>query len=115
MEEEEKSFDRDDKKHFDDSLNNSNTSSQYSTRVIEFDENENQIVGNKKMKSSLEMVDLRPKANQEFREFKPAGTVNQNKKKKEKLKAKKIRDRELKALEEQKSREKAMEAARKKA
>ena len=53
MEEEEKSFDRDDKKHFDDSLNNSNTSSQYSTRVIEFDENENQIVGNKKMKSSL--------------------------------------------------------------
>lgn len=61
------------------------------------------------------MVDLRPKANQEFREFKPAGTVNQNKKKKEKLKAKKIRDRELKALEEQKAREKAMEAARKKA
>ena len=60
------------------------------------------------------MVDLRPKANQEYREFKPAGTVNQNKKKKEKLKAKKIRDRELKALEEQKAREKAMEAARKK-
>lgn len=71
------------------SLDTSNTSSQYSTRVIEFDENQNEIVGNIKKKSSLEMVDLRPKANQEFREFKPAGTVNQSKKKREKLKAKK--------------------------
>ena len=71
------------------SLDTSNTSSQYSTRVIEFDENQNEIVGNIKKKSSLEMVDLRPKANQEVREFKPAGTVNQSKKKREKLKAKK--------------------------
>ena len=39
------------------------------------------------------MVNLRPKANQEFREFKPSGTVNKSKKKREKQLAKKHADK----------------------
>ena len=59
------------------------------------------------------MVDLKPKANQEFREFKPSGLVNKSKKKREKRLAKKNKEKELKAQEEQKAREKQMEQARK--
>ena len=46
------------------------------------------------------MVDLKPKANQEFREFKPSGLVNKSKKKREKRLAKKNKEKELKAEEE---------------
>jgi len=60
------------------------------------------------------MVDLRPKANEQFREFKPSGTVNKSQKKREKAKAKKLKEKEMKAIEEQKAREKTMEAAKKK-
>ena len=59
------------------------------------------------------MVDLRPKANEQFREFKPSGTVNKSQKKREKAKAKKLKEKEMKAIEEQKAREKTMEAAKK--
>ena len=116
VEEEEKSFAKEESKNYDDISNSFNTDgSDYSTRVIQFDESQNKIVGNIKKKSALEMVDLRPKANEQFREFKPSGTVNKSQKKREKAKAKKLKKKEMKAIEEQKAREKTMEAAKKKA
>jgi len=65
VEEEEKSFAKEESKNYDDISNSFNTDgSDYSTRVIQFDESQNKIVGNIKKKSALEMVDLRPKANE---------------------------------------------------
>lgn len=99
VEEEEKSFAKEESKNYDDISNSFNTDgSDYSTRVIQFDDSQNQIVGNIKKKSALEMVDLRPKANEQFREFKPSGTVNKSQKKREKAKAKKLKEKEMKAI-----------------
>lgn len=82
--------------------NASNTDSQQSTRVIEFDESD-QIIEKKKSKKNLqlEMVNLR-----ELREFKPEGTVNQSKKKREKRLAKKNKAKEEAIQEEAKKKAK---------
>ena len=108
----------------------SSATSKGSTRIIQFDEDDNIIEKRSKrskleipveqMKprkhgaggTTIEMTDLRP--SREMREFQPSGKVNQTQKKREKRKAKKAKELELKAQEEAAQRQKALDEARKK-
>lgn len=90
-------------------MNTSNSSSQKSKAIIEFDE-EDQIVENKqksKKNLQLEMVNLKNP-----REFVPEGKVNQSKKKREKRNKKKAQERENAILAEVRTKEKENAALR---